>query len=373
MNLIPLLKTKIGKILITIIISTVLIISVVLIVVTNSNSKNNTESRIKQEHIQRKVNETKEWVYDADYGFDNKVLKNQYNDREVFYSNEELIAPYININSKYADIVNNEIKEMYIDEYNKFANIGYGRYYSNIKYSYFYNDDVLSVTIINKTGLLDAGAKLKYTIYNFNLNTLDKASLEDCYKAAGYASKEQLDLSIETTISNEIKNEHLLSDVTWNYDELFIDKDSKINLVVPSPSGNIKHVTIEKQNSKKIVTATILVTNNSNESKGTITSKDVTMSDETFEVYKKVINSEGIQKKIKEEYSELTDIELEHAKDTELIKFIYECKTYTEDECIDIVNKYISEFSNNIKENYNAKVIIVDKPIITTRVLGNKL
>lgn len=51
MNLIPLLKTKISKILITIIISTVLIISVVLIVVTNSNSKNNTESRIKQEHI----------------------------------------------------------------------------------------------------------------------------------------------------------------------------------------------------------------------------------------------------------------------------------------------------------------------------------
>ena len=247
MNLISLLKTKISKILITIIISTVLIISVVLIVVTNSNSKNNTESRIEQEHIQRKVNETKEWVYDADYGFDNKVLKNQYNDREVFYSNEELIAPYININSKYADIVNNEIKEMYIDEYNKFANIGYGRYYSNIKYSFFYNDDVLSVTIINKTGLLDAGAKLKYTIYNFNLNTLDKASLEDCYKAAGYTSKEQLDLSIETTISNEIKNEHLLSDVTWNYDELFIDKDGKVNLVVPSPPGDIKHITITKQ------------------------------------------------------------------------------------------------------------------------------
>ena len=136
---------------------------------------------------------------------------------------------------------------MYIDEYNKFANIGYGRYYSNIKYSYFYNDDVLSVTIINKTGLLDAGAKLKYTIYNFNLNTLDKASLEDCYKAAGYTSKEQLDLSINTTISNEIKNEHLLSDVTWNYDELFIDKDAKVNLVVPSPPGDIKHITITKQ------------------------------------------------------------------------------------------------------------------------------
>ena len=273
MKSLPLLTAKSSKILITVIVSTIVITGIITLILTNYNPRrSNNKQEIKQEQVQKKIDNTKEWVYDADYGFDNKVLKNQYNDREVFYSNEELIAPYININSKYADIVNNEIKKIYIDEYNKFANIGYGRYYSNIKYSYFYNDDVLSVTIINKTGLLDAGAKLKYTIYNFNLNTLDKASLEDCYKAAGYASKEQLDLSIETTISNEIKNEHLLSDVTWNYDELFIDKDSKINLVVPSPSGNIKHVTIEKQNLKKIAIATILVTNNNNESKGTITS-----------------------------------------------------------------------------------------------------
>ena len=205
-----------------------------------------TNSETKQEQVQKKIDVTKEWVYDADYGFENKILKDPYDGREVFNSKEELIPPYININSEYANVVNNEIKEMYIDEYNKFANIGNGRYCSNIKYSYFYNDELLSVTIINKTGLINAGAKLKYIVYNFNLNTLDKASLEDCYKAAGYTSKEQLGLSIETTISNEIKNEHLLSDVTWNYDELFIDKDGKVNLVVPSPPGDIKYVTIEK-------------------------------------------------------------------------------------------------------------------------------
>lgn len=245
MKIIPLLKTS--KIAIPIIISIVLIISVISIMQINFNKMPSTNSETKQEQVQKKIDVTKEWVYDADYGFKNKILKDPYDGREVFNSKEELIPPYININSEYANVVNNEIKEMYIDEYNKFANIGNSRYCSNIKYSYFYNDELLSVTIVNKTGLINAGAKLKYTIYNFNLNTLDKASLEDCYKAAGYTSKEQLDLSIETTISNEIKNEHLLSDVTWNYDELFIDKDSKVNLVVPSPPGDIKYVTIEKQ------------------------------------------------------------------------------------------------------------------------------
>ena len=51
-------------------------------------------------------------------------MKDPYDGREVFYSKEELIPPYININSEYANVVNNEIKEMYIDDYNKFANIG---------------------------------------------------------------------------------------------------------------------------------------------------------------------------------------------------------------------------------------------------------
>lgn len=246
MKLIPLLKSKISKTVILAIISTMFVISSVSILLVIINNKNNSQPSIEQEQVQRKVDETKEWVYDADYEFENKILKAPYDNRNVFYSKDELIVPYININSEYANTVNAEIKQMYIEEYNKFANIGNGMYFSNIKYSYFYNDDLLSVTLLNKTGLLNAGAKLKYTIYNFNLNTLDKASLEDCYTAAGYTSKEQLDLSIETTISNEIKNEHLLSDVTWNYDELFIDKDGKVNLVVPSPPGDIKYVTIEK-------------------------------------------------------------------------------------------------------------------------------
>ena len=95
---------------------------------------------------------------------------------------------------------------------------------------------------------MNAGVSNTFTTYNINLKTLNKATLEDCYKAIGYNSKEQLDLSINSTISDEIKSEHLLQDVTWNYDELFIDRNGKINLIVPSPAMDIKYVTIEKRN-----------------------------------------------------------------------------------------------------------------------------
>ena len=248
MKSLPLLTAKSSKILITVIVSTIVITGIITLILTNYNPRSNNKSDIKQEQIQKKIDNTKEWVYDADYGFENKVLKDPWG-TATFNSKDMLIVPYININSEYANSINKEIKELYEREYADFAKTAERNLvWINIKYEYFYNDDILSVVIWKKKGLMNAGVSNTFTTYNINLKTLNKATLEDCYKAAGYTSKEQLDLSIETTISNEIKNEHLLSDVTWNYDELFIDKDGKVNLVVPSPPGDIKYVTIEKQN-----------------------------------------------------------------------------------------------------------------------------
>ena len=248
MNLLPLLKTKTSKIVVSIIISTILIISTVSIVFINLNIKSANNPETKQDKVQKKINATKEWVYDADYGFENKVLKDPWG-TATFNSKDMLIVPYININSDYANAVNQEIKELYKKEYDDFAkSSGSNLIWINIKYEYFYNDDILSVMIWKKKGLMNAGVSNTFITYNFNLNTLNKATLEDCYKAIGYNSKEQLDLSIKSTISDEIQNGYLLSDVTWNYDELFIDENGKINLIVPSPPGDIKYITIEKQN-----------------------------------------------------------------------------------------------------------------------------
>lgn len=248
MKSLPLLTAKSSKILIAVIVLTIVLTGIITLILTNYNPGSNNKPEIKQEQVQKKIDASKEWVYDADYGFENKVLKDPWG-TATFNSKDMLIVPYININSEYANSINKEIKELYEREYADFAKTAERNLvWINIKYEYFYNDDILSVMIWKKKGLMNAGVSNTFTTYNINLKTLNKATLEDCYKAIGYNSKEQLDLSINSTISDEIKNEHLLQDVTWNYDELFIDRNGKINLIVPSPAMDIKYVTIEKRN-----------------------------------------------------------------------------------------------------------------------------
>nr|MCR5146306.1 hypothetical protein [Clostridia bacterium] len=232
MKSLPLLTAKSSKILITILVSIIVLTGVTTLILANYNPRSNNKPEIKQEQVQKKIDGSKEWVYDADYGFENKVLKDPWG-TATFNSKDMLIVPYININSEYANSINKEIKELYEREYADFAKTAERNLvWINIKYEYFYNEDILSVMIWKKKGLMNAGVSNTFTTYNINLNTLNKATLEDCFKAIGYNSKEQLDLSIKSTISDEIEKEHLLSDVTWNYDELFIDKNGKINLIV---------------------------------------------------------------------------------------------------------------------------------------------
>ncbi len=246
MKLFPLLATKSSKILLTIIVSIIIITSIIALILKNYNSRNINEPEIKQEQVQKKIDNAKEWIYDADYGFENKVLKDPWG-TATFNSKDMLIVPYININSEYANSINQEIKELYEKEYADFGKTAESNLvWINIKYKYFYNNDILSVMIWKKKGLMNAGVSNTFITYNINLNTLNKASLKDCYTSIGYKTKEQLDFSIESTITREIESEHLLSDVTWNYDELFIDENGKINLIVPSPALDIKYVTIEK-------------------------------------------------------------------------------------------------------------------------------
>lgn len=72
MKLIPLLKSKISRIVILAIISTIFVISSVSILLVIINNKNNFQPSSKREQVQKKVDETKDWVYNADYEFENK-------------------------------------------------------------------------------------------------------------------------------------------------------------------------------------------------------------------------------------------------------------------------------------------------------------
>lgn len=125
----------------------------------------------------------------------------------------------------------------------------------------------------------------------------------------------------------------------------------------------------EIKEEKKIVVATIIVSNNQNNNKNTITSNDLQIDDKMFDTYKQIINSDYIKGKIQQIYKQVNEIELEKVKDTEIIKVVYICDKYSEDECIDIEKMYISEFSKKIEELYNTKVYLVDEPEMSTRIV----
>lgn len=122
---------------------------------------------------------------------------------------------------------------------------------------------------------------------------------------------------------------------------------------------------------QKIVYSTIIITNSQNNSKDTLKSKDLTIDDKMLDTYKQIINSNSIKEIIQKKYKYATEIELEKVKDTEIIKVVYVCDKYSEDECIDIEKMYISEFSKQIIELYNVNVYIVDEPEISSRIVIN--
>lgn len=137
----------------------------------------------------------------------------------------------------------------------------------------------------------------------------------------------------------------------------------------------VKHLNIKKEKTtekiigyEKIAAGTILISSRDSIS-NTITTKDLIVSKEQIKKYEELINSSLIKEKIKEKYSDVHDIEMESLSNTEVVKLIYVCDKYTENECIDIINKYIYEFSDAMKNMYNIEINIVDNPEIYTRTI----
>ena len=114
---------------------------------------------------------------------------------------------------------------------------------------------------------------------------------------------------------------------------------------------------------QKIVVATIII---ENEDRG-IESKNSEIDDPMFNTYQALINSAMIKNKVKEKYPEVDDIELEKIKDSDLVKVIFVCDKYSEEECIEIENMFLKEFSERIPELYDVKIYIVDEPAIIWR------
>lgn len=126
-----------------------------------------------------------------------------------------------------------------------------------------------------------------------------------------------------------------------------------------------KETTFTKQ---KIARATFMIIND--EEKTSYSSTDITLNDKMIGTFRSIINSNTIQNKVKEQYPDVVNIELETEKGTSIINAIYVCGSYSDKDCIDITNKYVELFKKYIVDIYNIdNFAIVNSTIISTRLI----
>ncbi len=199
-----------------------------------------------------KVDTSKPWVYNANYsdGKKSKTITN--NTGKTYNSADELIVPYINIKSEYANYINSEIKNLFETNYNAFGGTNAEMeitegYLPQISYEYAVSNNVLSVVITKGLGIVNGDASVEYDIYNFNLTTLNKASLSDLLKETGFETENELKECVETTITNEVNAGNLVrEDIDLDYNLSYLDKNSLFNILVTSPAGGATPIIIRK-------------------------------------------------------------------------------------------------------------------------------
>lgn len=219
---------------------------------SNSNNSNTTQSdnntstennTTEQSKASKKIDESKPWVYDANYGDgkeDKKISPEHSND--IYSTMNKLKVPYINVNSEYAKNLNSEIKKIYDNAYNEFGtetvNQG-GNTVTNvreIKYETYNKNNILSIVLTINSGVLNGGITHEYKTYNIDLGTLNKASLLDVGKAAGFQSQDELDKAINASLLNAQKSKISSENAVRKDDLYYMDNTGILNMMVLSMS-----------------------------------------------------------------------------------------------------------------------------------------
>lgn len=143
---------------------------------SNGNDSNTTTTTSKQ--ISIKIDENKDWVYDANY--EANVKQQTYFAWNEMYDVNDYKAPYVNINSAYAKTINNEIKEAYERAMEVFNNGIENKmaYIDTFKYNYYLHKNILSIVLTTGYGETDAVYPYYY-IYNIDINTGNEIPFAD--------------------------------------------------------------------------------------------------------------------------------------------------------------------------------------------------
>ena len=202
----------------------------------NDNSVNTSENSEKEEiKTGKKLDENKPWVYDADYGKDNeeKKLKPLYSN-EIYSSIDMIRIPYININSKDAIALNNELKDLYNELYTTFGKNG--ETVRGASYKVYNRNNILSILLEIDSGVLNGGMNRDYKTYNFNLETLNKADLFEVAQIEGFKNKEDLNKAINNSLLKAKKDLKVSENATRNDDIYYINSNGELYTMVLSMS-----------------------------------------------------------------------------------------------------------------------------------------
>lgn len=168
----------------------------------DSNIKEPENNNVDENKIISKLDNTKDWVYDANYNLPtNKESYYGYTDHTKLISASDLVVPYININSDNAKKANDEIFKLYSDLINTFnENLKEEIYFTLVDYKTYIDNSIVSIIITTESGGTDV-LRYKYYTYSFNLENGKSLSYGDVYKIAGFNSS-NINIEVKKAITN---------------------------------------------------------------------------------------------------------------------------------------------------------------------------
>lgn len=222
------------------------------------NNESQKESNIKNNSSNNNIVDNKNIIYDANYKYDVDVTS--YSTSYDTYYIEDIKVPYIDIDSEDVKKINNEIKNIFNDAVNNFKKgvVDKMTYVDECKYTYFIDDNILSIIINYGVGATDV-VYPKYYTYNIDLKTGNLMSYKDVYTYLGLLDINNLAKQAITRVMTQKLNgvnnfDDYNNQSIANYTnslnnknlKYFIDKNKKLNiivtLIIPAGKGSLDEI-----------------------------------------------------------------------------------------------------------------------------------
>ena len=189
---------------------------------STETSQNEGEKPEEETKLVSKIDEDKDWVYDADY--EKKVTKESHTDSEgnVLFSAKDIVAPYINVQSSYAETSNTAIKKVF-DEIVKIYNADALQQITDCKYEKALNDKSVSVVYSYTINRM----KPSYYTYNVNLEDGSELSYKEVYTQAGFTDDDIEDAvkkAVKDKMLNEVLKDFSKENMGGETKESYVDK-----------------------------------------------------------------------------------------------------------------------------------------------------